>query len=221
MQIQFEIQHILYLHTPSFTYKIYGTVMNKKILAVILVVIGISTTKAYSQDLEFGLKMGANIFKIGGSAFDEQFRFGYHLGAFGYIGINKEWGVQPELLWSNVNTKVGTSAADVQNFSNVTDISLNYLSIPLILTYKPIPILSLQAGPQFGILVNPHETTLKNGNNAFSDGDISFLLGGQVNLGSLKAGLRYVVGLNNINDISDQDKWSNQGFQIYVGIKIL
>lgn len=93
--------------------------MKKKILAVILVVIGISTTKAYSQDLEFRLKMGRNIFD-GGSSFDEKFRFGiWSLGLLGTSVLTRN-GEFNQILWSNVNTKVGTSAADVQNFSNVT-----------------------------------------------------------------------------------------------------
>jgi hypothetical protein len=48
------------------------------------------------------------------------------------------------------------------------------------------------------------------------------MLGGaQLNLGALKLGGRYVVGLANINDIDNKDKWKNQGFQLYLGLKIL
>ena len=34
-------------------------------------------------------------------------------------------------------------------------------------------------------------------------------------------GGRYQIGLNNINDIDNKDEWKNQGFQLYVGAKIL
>ncbi len=48
------------------------------------------------------------------------------------------------------------------------------------------------------------------------------MLGGvQLNLGSAKVGGRYVVGLNNINDIDNRDEWKNQGFQLYVGFRLL
>ncbi len=48
------------------------------------------------------------------------------------------------------------------------------------------------------------------------------MLGGvQLNLGALKLGGRYVVGLANINDIDDREKWKNQGFQVYLGTRIL
>lgn len=195
--------------------------MKKKFLLIVAVLFSMSTAGMVAQDFQLGAKFGANVFKVGGKAFDEQFRFGYHLGAFAMVGLGEKWGIQPELLWSSVNTRVGTSLDTLYSFNNVSDITLDYLSIPVIFTYSPSELISLHAGPQFGILINPNETTLKNGSNAFTSGDLSFLLGGQVNLGPFKAGLRYVIGLNNINDISDQDKWSNQGFQIYVGYAIL
>ncbi len=31
---------------------------------------------------------------------------------------------------------------------------------------------------------------------------------------------RYVVGLNNINDIDNQDKWKSQGFQVSLGLAL-
>jgi hypothetical protein len=30
-----------------------------------------------------------------------------------------------------------------------------------------------------------------------------------------------VVGLANINDIDEKEKWKNQGFQVYIGTRIL
>jgi hypothetical protein len=45
------------------------------------------------------------------------------------------------------------------------------------------------------------------------------MLGGaQVSLGKIKLNGRYVVGLNNINDIDNKDKWKNQGIQLSVGL---
>jgi hypothetical protein len=61
---------------------------------------------------------------------------------------------------------------------------------------------------------------LQNGKDAFKKGDFSMLGGAQLNLGPLKAGARYVVGLTDINDISTQSKWKNQGFQLYAGLRI-
>jgi hypothetical protein len=41
-----------------------------------------------------------------------------------------------------------------------------------------------------------------------------------LNIGGLKIGARYQVGLNNLNDIDNQDKWKSEGFQAYIGFRI-
>jgi hypothetical protein len=61
---------------------------------------------------------------------------------------------------------------------------------------------------------------LENGQAAFKKGDFALLGGAQLNIGGIKVGGRYQVGLNNINDIDDQDKWKNQGWQLYAGFRI-
>ena len=98
---------------------------------------------------------------------------------------------------------------------------LNYLSIPILLNYKLIgSFLSLQAGPQFSVLMSKNKTLLQNGGEAFKSGEFSMLAGAQVKMGAIRVNGRYVVGLNNINDIDDRDKWKSQGFQLSVGIAL-
>jgi hypothetical protein len=80
--------------------------------------------------------------------------------------------------------------------------------------------LSLQAGSQFGILINKSKTLLQNGGNAFKDGDLAMIGGVQVKLSSFRLNGRYVIGLNNINDLGNQDKWTSQGFQLSVGLAL-
>jgi hypothetical protein len=62
-------------------------------------------------------------------------------------------------------------------------------------------VLSLQAGPQFGVLMSGGNTLLENGKEAFKSGDLSMLGGAQINISKLRLTGRYVVGLNNISDI--------------------
>ena len=89
------------------------------------------------------------------------------------------------------------------------------------MSFKPSKILTFQVGPQFGILINKEKDLLKNGQEAFKSGDFSMLGGVQLNIGGAKLGGRYVVGLSNINDIDNKEKWKNQGFQLYVGFRII
>ena len=144
------------------------------------------------------------------------------VGGFAEIGITKNWGVQPELLWNQSKTTTDNSFKQIYQGVAGQNITLNYLSIPLLLTYKPIPILSLQLGPQFGILMSQSDNLFENGQNAFKKGDFSVLGGAQLDLGRLRAGARYFIGLNNINDLTGgSDTWKNQGFQLYIGVRII
>jgi hypothetical protein len=45
------------------------------------------------------------------------------------------------------------------------------------------------------------------------------MLGGaQIKISKFVGSARYVVGLNNLNDIDNKDKWKSQGFQLAVGL---
>jgi hypothetical protein len=195
--------------------------MKKKFFSL-LILTSIFCSVSFAQGLHIGVKGGANIFKVDGKSFQDEFKFGYNLGAFAEIGLGQKWGLQPEVIWNQTNFRTDTTFRSVYSGSiNDYKGNLNYLSIPLLLSFKPSKILTLQAGPQFGILINKEKDLLKNGQEAFKSGDFSMLGGVQLNLGGAKIGGRYVVGLSNINDIDNKEKWKNQGFQLYVGFRII
>ncbi len=195
--------------------------MNKYLLSIITL-FAVSTA-SFAQSFSIGPKLGANIGKIDGAGFSDKYTLGYHVGAFTEIGFSKKVGIQAEVLWNQINsdTVTGFNAIyqniDDQNFQNP---QLNYLSIPLLLTYKPSKILSLQAGPQFGILLDKNKNLLDNGKEAFKSGDLSMLVGAQLNLLKFRVYGRYAIGLNNINDIGSQQEWKTTGFQLGVGFAL-
>ncbi|HYF33599.1 MAG TPA: porin family protein [Chitinophagaceae bacterium] len=195
--------------------------MNRKISFLLLLSM-IITSLSFAQGFHMGVKGGANVGKIDGKSFQEEFRHGYNLGAFAEINFNKKWGVQPEVLWNQTNTRTSNDFNEIypHGIADVRNVKLNYLSIPILLSYRPIKPLSLQVGPQFGVLIDQDKNLLQNGTEAFKSGDFSMVGGAQLNLGGFKAGARYVVGLNNLNDIDNQDKWKSQGFQAYVGFRL-
>jgi hypothetical protein len=173
--------------------------------------------------LHFGVKGGANLTKIDGQSFTDGFKTGYHLGGFAEIGFGGKLGIQPEVLFNqfkstianNADAVIGGFRADARN----KDIKLNYLSIPILLNYKLVGnFLKLQVGPQFGILIDQDKTLVNNGMNAFKKGEFSLQGGLQARVAILYLTARYGVGLNNINDVTDQQKWKNQTVQFSVGI---
>ena len=193
--------------------------MKRKILT--LMMIGtIAGTSTFAQGFKIGIKGGADINKITGKSFKDQFSFGYHLGGFAEIGLTSRFGIQPEVLFSQVTADTSSQFSQIYQFNNISQVKLSYLKIPLLLNYMPNKFVTLQVGPQYGILIDQNKNMLKNGKDAFSKGDFSMLGGLQLNISKIKLYGRYAVGLNNINDIDNQDKWKNQTVQLGVGITL-
>ncbi len=193
----------------------------KKYLVILLVTLTASAT-SFGQ-FRIGPKLGANIGKIDGKGFDEQYKLGYHLGVFAEITLGKKFGIQPEVLWNQINADTVSGFSSLYtglNQQNLSNPQLNYLSIPLLLTYKPVKVLSLQAGPQFGILINKDKNIFQNGKEAFKNGDLSMLFGAQLNILRVRVYGRYAIGLNDISDVTSQEKWTTRGFQLGVGFAL-
>lgn len=187
-------------------------------LLLLAIIFSISNA-AFSQKFNIGFKGGANINKLDGKSFSDEFSFGYQLGGFFSIG-GKKFAIQPEILFNQVNVDTSSTFSSVYKFNQVDKIQLKYLSIPILLNYKPVKFITLQAGPQFSVLMNKSNTLLENGRNAFKAGDFSMLGGVQLNISHFLVYGRYAVGLSNLNDIDNREKWKSQGFQIGVGLKL-
>ena len=181
-------------------------------------------TQAAMAQFHLGIKGGVNITKVQGVAFRDEFRYGYHLGGFAEIRLGGKLGIQPEVLFNQYQTRADSSFKNVYqnsvNISNYQDVKLNYLSIPLLLNYKLGSLLSLHLGPQYGILIDQSKNLLQNGKEAFKIGDFWMVGGAQIHISKIRLQGRYFVGLNNINDISNQNKWNNQGFQLSLGLAL-
>jgi hypothetical protein len=187
--------------------------------------LALATTLLISQimmaQFHIGFKAGANLTKVDGKSFSEQFDYGYNLGGFADIGLSKNLSFQPEVLFNQYSSTLDSNyRAIYENVisSDQSKVKLNYLTIPLLLDYKLIGPIHLQAGPQFGILMNHDKTFLQNGENAFKNGDFSMVAGAEVRLAQLRITGRYLIGLHNINDIDNQDQWKNQVIQLSVGV---
>ena len=192
-----------------------------KNLLFLTLAITVFTTSSIAQGFGVGIKGGANLTKISGKSFSEEFDLGYQLGVFTEIDFSKKLGIQPELLYSQVNTQRTSGFAQIYDANNAaaSDIQLKYLSIPILFRYNVGKFLTLNLGPQFSILVDDNENLLTNGQNAFKKGDFSMVGGVGINLSRLRIYGRYNIGLNNINDIDNQDQWKSQQLQLGVGLR--
>ncbi|HAI83249.1 MAG TPA: hypothetical protein DCL43_06240 [Chitinophagaceae bacterium] len=198
--------------------------MKKIVMAAALLFLGATATKA--QGFRIGAKAGANLTKLDGVSFSNEYKLGYQFGGFIELDFNKHVGIQPEVLFSQTNTKVASGFSSIYNNLGIASpegegIKLNYLSIPVLLRVNVSKMLTLQAGPQFSILMNDNQNLFQNGREAFKNGDVSMLAGAQLNISAFRLYGRYNFGVSNINNVDGKDKWRNQQWQLGVGFRIL
>ncbi len=184
--------------------------MIKFYLALTIVAVLLTLT-SNAQHVNLGIKGGLNVYNIkndNGAKYDS--KTGVHLGLLGHIHLNKEWAIQPELVYSIQGAKY--------NFSNSeTRVNLNYLNLPVLLQYMFDNGFRFEAGPQVGFLMSAktgNKVDIKDNYNG-----IDFGLG--IGLGYVKPSTgfgvdaRYNLGLSDINE-SSAVKSSNRGFQLGV-----
>ncbi len=190
--------------------------MKIKLLIVSLVIF--LSPAAFSQTFQFGVKGGATLGKITGISFKDKFTLGYDVGAFAKIGLGKKFAIQPEVFFSQVNVDTSDNFSNVYAFNYVNHIQLGYLNMPIFLTYNLDKMIALQAGPQYGILIDQNKSLLQNGKDAFKSGNFSLVGGVQVSLFRLKLYGRVVGGQTDMATIGKADTWKLRAYELGIGI---
>src|SRR5690606_16637883 len=113
--------------------------MKKLIVGVLMLFIG---TAASSQELDLGVKAGVNFANI--SDVDNLLsKTGFQAGLFAGIKFTEKAGVQAVVLYSQQGAEVDFGKFDV-----------SYINIPIVLKYYLVQGLNVQAGPQFGFVLD-------------------------------------------------------------------
>ncbi len=194
----------------------------KLLLVAISAIVGMQS--AYSQaSVAIGIKGGLNFAKLDVSqSVGETYksRTGYHAGAFVLFKFGKI-GLQPELLFSKQGTKYTFNTQD-------TDANFDYINIPVILKLYTVAGINLQLGPQIGFLSSAQAkstiagvTTTTDVKSFYKNNDISLAMGLGWDLPfGLTIDARYNLGLNKVNDGSNNQDTKNQVIQISAGYKL-
>lgn len=191
----------------------------KKLLIICLIS---STISARAQEkFGIGIKIGQNFSSVNSVAVDRH-TASYHGGVTAQIGLTEKISLVPEVMLSQTKLATNPSIVDVLGDNNLKPETyhLNYLIVPLLVQVKPFSGLLLQAGPQYGILIDQKKDGIENAQLAFKQGEFSFVGGAKVNLGGFFVYGRYVVGLQNINDLQDQAKWQTRQWQLGIGMNL-
>jgi len=195
--------------------------MKRHILFLFVMII---ITSAQAQETAFGLKGGLNLSTLNVQDPAESYnsKTGYHAGLFVRAKTGKI-GFQPELLLYTQNGDIQSTA-----FGKAQE-SFTYLTVPVMLKFYPVAGLNLQAGPQFGFLLDgerKYETFLGSGTEDIKDyyesSDIAVSLGAGYDFGfGLSLDARYNLGIKDINNATNGEPVKSRVFMLSVGWNFL
>lgn len=106
------------------------------------------------EKLVFGVKAGANYSNVWdeqGEDFRADGKAGFAAGVFLSIPIGTYLGIQPEIQFSQKGYQgEGTFLNSPYSYSTTT----SFIDVPLLFVFKPVPQVSIVAGPQYSFLVS-------------------------------------------------------------------
>lgn len=182
---------------------------------------------------QFGIKAGMNVSSLSTDSqlSDQGSKIGFNAGLFMNAPLAENFSIQPELLYSQMGDKYDQTIAGT---TYARSRHIDYVTLPVMFQYNATPNFYLEAGPEFGLMVNAkNKFTNESENNTITEsGDYKDRLN-NFNFGvGLGAGYyftpqigltaRYVAGFTDIynsdNNGSD-DSVKNNVFQVGLAYK--
>lgn len=190
--------------------------------------------KVLPVKIDLGIKVAANFANLDGKEWQSGYKPGFAGGIFASVGRNR-FAVSGDVLFSSVKYTgnglnfYNRNGAGLSGYNNTADsnktadFAVTYINIPVLLNVKIAGPLWFQVGPQYsGVMgVKDKNSLLKSTTGLFKTGDISGVLGLQLNVGKIRAGARYIIGLNDVNASSVSSSWKTRTIQISLGYSFL
>ena len=169
---------------------------------------------AMAQKINFGAKAGLNLSTW--NIDDCEFKPGFHAGVYANIKINKMFAIQPEVLYSMEGVRFSEDETQTvggkEYFMNLSATTTTHrLNVPVMFQITPIPLLTIEVGPQFGFNlamsnrekletnmpgVPEYDETATVDSEVYNMFEFGIAAGLKVNLaGNISLGARYVYGL--------------------------
>jgi len=154
----------------------------KKFLICSALVLGISGISLAQENVSIGPIVGVSVANLRGDITDNDWKAGLTVGGFYNYSSNSGLGFSGQVLYTQLGAQV---------FDKTNDIRLNYLQVPLLLTYflgeygNPVRP-KLFIGPHVNFLLNAKD---RNGNDLYGDSN-------NRNYNPVDVGLTAGIGLN-------------------------
>lgn len=202
-----------------------NNVLGKKLAGFsFLIVMMLSASIADAQDTNFlggdrssrfGIKGGVNLSNllVDEDNIDNGWKVGWHAGLFAKVPLNDLFAIQPEVLYTNVGSKLSYGNSDFADLLGIQPgevrFNLGYVQVPFLASLTLGPI-SLQAGPYASYLVNANIKNLESDDPLNADAianldtddfnriDYGLAGGIAVDVKGFQLGARYNYGLREI-----------------------
>ncbi len=185
-----------------------------------------------------GIKGGANLSQFyveHPNLEDENAKLGLHFGVFTKIPVNSFFAVQPELLYTNVGSKVSYGGSGLEDALGIRDgeirFNLNYVQLPIAFTLNLGPV-NIHAGPYLSYLISANVKNLRISDlttietntlerDDFNSFDYGIMGGIGFDVQNVTIGVRYNYGLREVGrtglagNITQNSK--NSVGQLYLG----
>ncbi|MCE7955605.1 MAG: PorT family protein [Bacteroidetes bacterium CHB6] len=110
---------------------------------------------ARGQSFKAAVLAGINSSQVSGDELSGFNKVGLFIGGSAILPVSEKSLVEMELLFIQKGSKTPTPKNGAANY--FYKMSLNYLEVPLIYTFRPVKYVSIHAGPTFGVLVGSKE----------------------------------------------------------------
>ncbi len=180
------------------------------------------SARAQQQKWHYGPTAGINLYQIAGKGIRPSLNTGVQIGGFAQRMLGTAWSIQAELLYARNNTEKAPNFLTYYNLNgrsnSLKNISLNYITVPILARYELSQKISLLAGLQYGYLFYTNENMIRNNREAFRKQEWGANLGAQYNIGGFAFCLRASKGISDINNVDQRYSW--RSFHIQAGFAI-
>ncbi len=179
---------------------------------------------AVAQDVQFGVTAALTFNNLSGNGMSSKSQAGFEGGGFATIPLTRDFSLQPEIVYniSKVNRSDDFSVyyVDDSRPDSRSSFNVGYITIPLLINYHASPKVTINAGPQFGILTYSNEDLLYN-KQAIKNTDFGIRGGFQFNVTpTFNLFASYYYGLQDVNNIDNRYAWKSRQFQLGVNIPL-
>jgi hypothetical protein len=210
----------------------------KKIL-ILFIAVGFLANYGMGQVMDnrsaftLGIKAGgnfANVYDTQGDEFRADGKLGFVGGLFFTVPLGEVFGVQPEILFSQKGFK---ATGSLIGFNYGLTRTTTWVDIPLYFAVKPMPSLTILAGPQFSYLVKRKDEIRSDAgtieiieefdNDNIRKNVLGIIAGVDVNVNQLVIGARagWDLSTNNGDGSSQTPRYKNAWVQATLGFRLL